>query len=519
MSLALSSKIRSSQATVHSWAAAHPTVIPLGIISVFALALRLFSISSRGLWADESFRVLAARQATLFDTLHAAWAQPPSAPLYWLALHVWINLFGHSDTVVRLLSVPASVGTLAFAYNLGKMAGGKLTGLLAALLLAVAPYAVETGQEATMYAWSAFFATGMIWAAFSWLKSGRGAWIYVAFATLLLYTHYMGTLLLLETAIVGAIWIARTKSGGTTVHLSAWIKAQLLVVLLWLPWAVAMGVRLLERAEEFSHLKHPAGLAELYGAVANMTLGASAAVTWPTQQLLFGLLAGGCLVVLALLLRRKHEQRIVIWSLTAIAAAFVLTVVGLSAMTGAWIVQPRFFSMLVPAMAVVMAAGLPVRRGVTPLVVVTVLLLGVWLLVQINGVRAFYENPVHGRDGVRETAAWLNTERRPEDIVVANQALLLWPLMQYYDGVMYGLPQDEDVWDGYGLWPPPEQLDLAPSQWEALQQRGAGAKRVWLVYLPVMDLKGTLMRLMNEHYNLVEKRVYGFAEVYLFAKK
>lgn len=325
MSLALSSKIRSSQAAVHSWAAAHPAVITLGIISVMALGLRLFSISSRGLWADESFRVLAARQATLFDTLHAAWAQPPSAPLYWLALHVWINLVGHSDTAVRLLSVPASVGTLAFAYSLGKMAGGKLTGLLSALLLAFAPYAIETGQEATMYAWSAFFATGMLWSAISWLKSGRGAWVYVTFATLLLYTHYMGTLLLLETAIAGAIRIARAETSGAGVRLSTWIKAQLLIVLLWLPWAVAMGVRLLERAEEFSHLKRPAGFAELYGAVANMSLGASAAVTWPTGQIVLGVLAGGCLMVLALLLRRKNEQRIVVWSLTAIAAAFVST--------------------------------------------------------------------------------------------------------------------------------------------------------------------------------------------------
>jgi len=94
----------------------------LAFAFAIALALRVLFIDSRGLWGDEAFRVIAARQATIFDTLRAAWAQPPSAPLYWVALHVWVGLFGHGDVAVRLFSVPASAATLVVVYQLGRMA-------------------------------------------------------------------------------------------------------------------------------------------------------------------------------------------------------------------------------------------------------------------------------------------------------------------------------------------------------------------------------------------------------------
>jgi 4-amino-4-deoxy-L-arabinose transferase-like glycosyltransferase len=125
----------SRQQGVRTWAVPRP-IVSLAFILAIALVLRILFIDSRGLWSDEAYRVLAARQDTIFDTLRAAWAQPPSAPLYWVALHVWVQLLGHGDVVVRLFSVPASVGTLLVTYRLGRMVGGTAVALVAALLLA-----------------------------------------------------------------------------------------------------------------------------------------------------------------------------------------------------------------------------------------------------------------------------------------------------------------------------------------------------------------------------------------------
>lgn len=505
------------------------------LLLALALALRLFAIDSRGLWSDEAYRVLAARQPTLFDTLHAAWAQPPSAPLYWVALHVWVGLFGHGDVAVRLFSVFPSVGACVAAYGLGRMVGGALTGLLSALLLAVSPFAVETGQEATMYAWSTLLAAGALWAGLRWLKTGRGVGFYIVFATLLLYTHYMGVLLLLELLAAGLIWRARSRSGGegdreVIVRGPDWAKAHGLIALLWSPWAVAMGIRLAERANEYSHLQHRAGLDDLYGLAINMGVAPSAAATWPTWQINLALVIGGCLLLFALFLPRPHGQRHILWILAALPSAFVLVIVGVSAITGAWLVQPRFITLVLPVALVVVAAGVPfswLKHGLKPsrmqaiLGTLGALLMVGWLIFQLKGVRSFYTNPVHGRDGVRETAAWLNKERRPGDLVVANQALLLWPLAQYHDGPLDGLPESADVRDGYGLWPFPDQVELPQAQFQALSQKAAqaNAAQIWLVYLPAVDQHGILLNQMRQHYRLVEERPNAFADVYLFAGK
>jgi uncharacterized membrane protein len=500
-------------------------LITLAAISAAALVLRVLFIDSRGLWSDEAYRVLAARQDTLFDTLRAAWAQPPSAPLYWVALHVWVSLFGHGDVAVRLFSVPASVGTVVVAYLLGKLAGGKLTALLSAALLAISPFAIETGQEATMYAWSALFATGAIWAGISWLKTGRGMVSYIAFSSLLLYTHYMGILLILEILAVGLVWYARGHSTGEiAIKPGDWIKSHVIVAFIYLPWAVAMGIRLLQRAEELSHLEHRAGLADLYGAFVTMSAAPSGAAIWPPVQVTVAVLTGGCLMLLAVLLPRPRAQRHVVWALAAISTGFAVIVVGTSALTGQWLVQPRFFTLVLPAAVVVVASGVDSTwlRSRAPsgayLTLLGLLLLASWALFQVEGVRAFYTNPVHGRDGVREAAAWLNAERRPGDLVVANNGLLAWSLVQYHDGTIQGLPDDIDVRNGYQLWPSPEQMDFAPGDWQAFTRLAPGHTRVWLVYLPPMDPNGLFMRSMQQRYHLVESRHYGFADVYLFAE-
>ncbi len=495
----------------------------LAFILAAALVLRILFIDSRGLWSDEAYRVMAARQDTIFDTLRAAWAQPPSAPLYWVALHVWVMLFGHGDVAVRLFSVPASVGTLLVAYKLGRLAGGTVVALLAACLLAISPFAIETGQESTMYAWSALFATCAVWAGISWLKTGRGMVAYIAFAALLLYTHYMGLLLIFEVLVAGLFWIVRNgKTGETQVSPGKWVKAHLFVALLYAPWAIAMGIRLAERADELSHLQHRAGLAELYGSFAIISVAPSAIAVWPTIQVAAAVTIGGCLVLLALLLPRPHEERQIVRLLAAISLGFVLIIVGTSALTGAWLVQPRFVTLVLPAALVVIASALPFPRIAMlgrPLALFACLLIAVWVIFQVDGSKAFYTNPVHGRDGVREAAAWLNTERRPGDLAVSNNGVLPWSLAQYHDGPILGLPDSTDVRNGYQLWPTPDIVDMAPAQWDALTQLARDAQRIWLVYLPVMDPHNELMQSMRQHYHLVEQRHYGFADVYLFQRQ
>jgi uncharacterized membrane protein len=496
--------------------------IALGGLLILGAALRLAAIGSRGLWSDEAWRVLAARQASILDTLHTVWAQPPSAPLYWMGLHVWISLFGHGDVVVRLFSVLASMGAIMAAYWLGMNVAGVLTGLLVAGLLAVSPLAVETGQEATMYAWSMLFATSAIAAGISWLQTGRGGRLYAAIGILLLYTHYIGALLLVEMLVLGLVGreALSSKQGEVHVGRAEWVKAHGVMLLLWVPWLAAMGLEMVRRWGELSQLHHQAGWAELYGVVVNMGVAASAAQVWPKWQVTAAICTGGFLALIALLTRRPAQGALL--ALAGLVAGFILAIIGTSALTGAWLVQPRFFTLVLPATLVVLAAAPlsiqppDLRRSAIALTLLSGLLLAIWLGWQVRGVQAFYTRPVHGQDGLREAAAWLNSEEKLGDLVAANHPLILWSLAQYYDGPAQGLPSSWDVRDGYPLLPPPTGANAITEQWEALSRYTTGAQRIWLLYMPDMDPQGSLIGQMRGQYRQVAERHYAFADVYLF---
>ena len=354
------------------------------------------------------------------------------------------------------------------------------------------------------------------------LRDGTGRWSYVVFAVLLLYTHYMGSLLLAELFLAGLVLHARRNAiDRPAVSTRSWVLVHLLVALAWTPWLVAMGVRLLQRWDELSHLQHRAGLADLHLLASYLSVSASAAATWPWPVTLTAILPGVTLAILALLPYPFGSPfaRLV----GATVAAFITLLVGLSAITGAWIVQPRYLALVLPLALAVIASGVvlawfQVGSVRVPLRVLALLLLGTWLISQVGGVRAFYTSPVHGRDGVREIGALLSADVQPEDIVLSNHQLLPWSISQYYSGPIQALPNSRDVRDGYLLWPTPDVLDFAPSQLAALQPLldALQPKRVWLLYLPVMDPHKLLLSKLGEQFGKSTLQHFAYCDVYLF---
>jgi hypothetical protein len=125
---------------------------------------------------------------------------------------------------------------------------------------------------------------------------------------------------------------------------------------------------------------------------------------------------------------------------------------------------------------------------------------------------------VHGRDGVREIGALLSDHVQAGDLVLSNHQLLPWSVAQYYGGPIQALPESRDVRDGYLLWPTPDVLDFAPSQVAALQPLldDVQPKRVWLLYLPVMDPHKVLLAKLGEKFAKFNVRQYAYCNVYLF---
>lgn len=128
------------------------------LVLILAFLLRLVNLN-QSLWWDEAINVFYARSSEFiwFVTKYPIGDFHPSG---WFAvLWVWGHIFGFSEIAVRLPSVILGVATVGLIYLLGKELFNKKTGLVAAVLLAIAPLHIYYSQEARMYALSAFSVT------------------------------------------------------------------------------------------------------------------------------------------------------------------------------------------------------------------------------------------------------------------------------------------------------------------------------------------------------------------------
>jgi 4-amino-4-deoxy-L-arabinose transferase-like glycosyltransferase len=118
-------------------------------IIILGAVLRLYQIGSKGLWLDEAFSVWMGWQPVpqMFAWLPRIDQHPP---LYYFLLHFWMRL-GDSAAIVRTFSAFAGILTIPVVYFLGRRLAGATVGLIAAFLLAIAPFHVRFAQETRMY--------------------------------------------------------------------------------------------------------------------------------------------------------------------------------------------------------------------------------------------------------------------------------------------------------------------------------------------------------------------------------
>ena len=209
--------------------------LTLGLVAILVLAVvaRVYGIAVESLWLDEATSLMLARMDvptlvkwTLLD-LHP--------PLYYLLLHCWV-LLGESEAVLRGLSVLASVATVPVTYLLGRELFDVRHGLIAALLLTVAPFHICYAQETRMYAWVTFLiSTSVLLALRAWRYRRAGAWAgYVLVTAAALYTHYTAVFVILLENLFFSYLFLRLR--GDRRLLRGWVLSQGAVFILFLPW-------------------------------------------------------------------------------------------------------------------------------------------------------------------------------------------------------------------------------------------------------------------------------------------
>jgi 4-amino-4-deoxy-L-arabinose transferase-like glycosyltransferase len=324
----------------------------LAAVVLLGLALRLVRLTDLGdLEFDEivSVRYAALPAYDLLPRLMAALFEHP--PAYYVALGWWRALVGPdpTDTLARFFSVVPGTLTVALAYAVGRRLDRHSTGLVAALLVALAPLLIFYSREVRMYAWVSCLTLASFWLYLRGLARPRrmGLWFaYALVVSLAAYVHYSGLLLALAYA-AAAIVLRRSHPRAVAPALAA----SGVVLVLVLPWAlVAQGARASLPAFAGRNLAPvPAGL---WDAWRDLSAG-------PDAPAIAAILGGASLLLVALLgLAQRRAAWVAIGA--TVGAGLLALVVALAAGKP---VQPRYLLPIAPLVCVCAAIGMCRSRG------------------------------------------------------------------------------------------------------------------------------------------------------------
>jgi len=170
------------------------------------LVLRFVAVSP--LWLDEALSVNIARLP--IGQIPEALRHDGHPPLYYLLLHLWMNVFGTGDGAVRALSGLFGVVLLPLTWVAAKRIAGRRGAWMALAVVAVAPFALRYSTETRMYSLVMVLAlAGYLIADDALHRPTPLRLVALALAAAgLLYSHYW-SMWFLAAAAVGLLWVAR----------------------------------------------------------------------------------------------------------------------------------------------------------------------------------------------------------------------------------------------------------------------------------------------------------------------
>lgn len=204
----------------------------VGLVTLLALLLRVVAIDAHSVWYDEAVTARFAT-ASFSDLLRGMVRDNGNPPFYWLTIAAWVQWFGNSEAALRSLSVLCGVLTVPLLACLGRQLLGPLVGLVAALLFAISPAAIEMANEARVYALLGLLVLLNQWCFVRWLTQQRRGDLagYVLTLALCFYSHYYAVGL-----PVIALLTLLAFPGRSRALLLTWLGATAVALLLFAPW-------------------------------------------------------------------------------------------------------------------------------------------------------------------------------------------------------------------------------------------------------------------------------------------
>jgi 4-amino-4-deoxy-L-arabinose transferase-like glycosyltransferase len=213
------------------------------IVHFFLLIYNLqrysFYVDEAGYWRKASKPVGEMLAALAVDNI---------PPLYFFLLKGWSHLFGTSEIALRSLSVVFALANVVVLFLFVRRFWTRSLAFLVTLLFVLSPFNVFCARVVKYFSLFTLLTLLVHYFFFSLLERGGqksparigGAAVsYVVAAICLIYTHYLGFVILLVLGFIYFISRSRTK-----VSARRWVHMHAIIVLSYLPWLIPFIKRL-----------------------------------------------------------------------------------------------------------------------------------------------------------------------------------------------------------------------------------------------------------------------------------
>lgn len=488
-------------------AVAAPGTFLLGAVGVLLLAAaaRFYNLGASSLWYDEGFSAFVASEP--LPELIAHTARDIHPPLYYLLLHGWMQAAGRSDVALAFFSLVFGLLSVALVIALARRWFGDGAGLLAGLAAAVNPFQIWYSQEVRMYTLAAFL--GLLVLAAAGRGERRDSALYVAAAAAGLFVlYYLAFLLVtLNLVMLGAFVVKRRLLGQWTPR--RWLIAQVLVLLLYLPWLpIAVRHALAPAVPPWRDFVPPD--AALLESVAVFAAGQLATPQIPLTLLVVGL------VLAALGTVSPTAGRMPVFLMLAAVAGPVLLIVAVSFVTPLY--HPRYLFPFSLPVSVVVGVGMARLLAAAPPLGAAAL--AALLLGSASAVHAYHTDDRIAPDDYRAAVAYLAERWQPGDALLMNAGYIYAPFVHYWphpigwrgrltdsppptEGAIVYQTGTIDGPPGLGGGDP--RADFYSTTWAeteaALQRIAARHARLWVLrgYDTVTDPRGQIRQWLTDH--------------------
>lgn len=367
-------------------------------------------------WMDEGISVGIASHP--FTSIPDLMRNDGSPPLYYFMLHVWMQLFGSTESATHTMSLLFALATIPIGLWSARTLFGPRAGWICATLCALDPFLTVFGQETRMY--SLVMLEGLVSATFLALVFVHRRRAFLAplalMLAVMLYTHGWA-LFFCVAAVLGVLVLLGDVEDRRPLVIDGLIAFGGAGIL-FLPWLPTL-------LEQTAHTAAPWSSKPRFGApiqISRGLLGGDA----PAVALL---LAGGAGAVAMLRRGRQDpERRTVTLMLILIVCTLALAWI-LSQITPAW--TTRYFGIVLGPLLLVLAGGMARMRA-----------LG---LVALLAVCFFWINPQkytgEPKSDLRDISAAVLPQMHAGDVVINAQPEQT-PAAAYYFGPdkLYGSP-------------------------------------------------------------------------------